>query len=68
MISAAVKAARGIKILSVSLLSHHEQKSINEIGIKNSLKNEIKKLINNALKNIRQNENVMTTETMPIIE
>ena len=51
MISAAVKASRGIKILSVSLLSHHEQKSINEIGIKNSLKNEIKKLINNALKN-----------------
>lgn len=51
MISAAVKASRGIKILSVSLLSHHEQKSINEIGIKNSIKNEIKKLINNALKN-----------------
>ena len=51
MISAAVKASRGVKILSVSLLSHHEQKSINEIGIKNSLKNEIKKLINNALKN-----------------
>tara|TARA_B100001167_G_C16466846_1_gene166015 strand:- start:240 stop:467 length:228 start_codon:yes stop_codon:yes gene_type:complete len=24
--------------------------------------------LNNALKNIRQNENVMTTETMPIIE
>ena len=24
--------------------------------------------VNNALKNIRQNENVMTTETMPIIE
>ena len=24
--------------------------------------------VNNALKNIRQNKNVMTTETMPIIE
>lgn len=24
--------------------------------------------VNNALKNIRQNENVMTTETMPTIE
>ena len=24
--------------------------------------------VNSALKNIRQNENVMTTETMPIIE
>ena len=24
--------------------------------------------VNNALKNIRQNDNVMTTETMPIIE
>ena len=51
MIKAATKASNFTKILTVSLLSHHDQKSINEIGIKNSLKNEIKKLINNALKN-----------------
>ena len=51
MIRAAVKGTKYTKILAVSLLSHHEQNSLKEIGIKDSVKNEIKKLINNALKN-----------------
>ena len=51
MIKAATKAANFTKILTVSLLSHHDQKSINEIGIKQSIQNEIKKLVLNALKN-----------------
>ena len=37
MINAATKASNFTKILSVSLLSHHDQKSINEIGIKEHL-------------------------------
>ena len=51
MINAATKASSYTKILSVSLLSHHDQKSINDIGIKQSIQNQIKKLILNALKN-----------------
>ena len=51
MINAATKASNFTKILSVSLLSHHDQKSINDIGIKQSIQNQIKKLILNALKN-----------------
>ena len=51
MIKAAIKASNYTKILTVSLLSHHDQKSINEIGIKQSIQNEIKRLILNALKN-----------------
>ena len=51
MINAATKASNFTKILSVSLLSHHDQKSINDIGIKQSIQNQIKKLIINALKN-----------------
>ena len=51
MISAATKASNFTKILSVSLLSHHDQKSINDIGIKQPIQNQIKKLILNALKN-----------------
>ena len=51
MINAATKASSFTKILSVSLLSHHDQKSINDIGIKQSIQNQIKKLIINALKN-----------------
>ena len=51
MIRAAVKGTKYTKILAVSLLSHHDQNSLKEIGIKDSVKNEIKKLINNALKN-----------------
>jgi len=51
MIKAATKASNFTKILTVSLLSHHDQKSINEIGIKQSIQNEIKKLVLNALKN-----------------
>ena len=51
MINAATKASSYTKILSVSLLSHHDQKSINDIGIKQSIQNLIKKLILNALKN-----------------
>ena len=48
MINAATKASSYTKILSVSLLSHHDQ---NDIGIKQSIQNLIKKLILNALKN-----------------
>ena len=44
MIKAATKASNFTKILTVSLLSHHDQKSINEIGIKQSIQNEIKKM------------------------
>ena len=51
MIKSAVRASRFTKILTVSLLSHHNQKSIKEIGIKQSIQSEIKKLILNALKN-----------------
>ncbi len=51
MINAATKASSFTKILSVSLLSHHDQKSINDIGIKQSIQNQIKKLIIKALKN-----------------
>ena len=51
MIKAATKAASYTKILTVSLLSHHNQKSINELGIEKSIKNEIKKLIFIAIKN-----------------
>ena len=51
MINAATKASSYTKILTVLLLSHHDQKSINEIGIKQSVQNLIKKLILNALKN-----------------
>jgi len=51
MIRAAVNAAKYTKILSVSLLSHHDQKSINKLGIKISVKNQIKILVENALKN-----------------
>ena len=51
MINAATKASSYTKILSVSLLSHHDQKSINDIGIKQPIQNQIKKLILNALKN-----------------
>ena len=51
MIKAATKASSFTKILSVSLLSHHDQKSINDIGIKQSIQNQIKKLVLNALKN-----------------
>ena len=51
MINAATKASSFTKILSISLLSHHDQKSINDIGIKQSIQNQIKKLIINALKN-----------------
>ena len=51
MIKAATKASNFTKILTVSLLSHHDQKSINDIGIKQSIQNQIKKLIINALKN-----------------
>jgi len=51
MINAAVEASKYTKILSVSLLSHHEQKNLKEIGIKDSIKNQIKRLISNALKN-----------------
>ena len=51
MIKAAVNASSFTKILSVSLLSHHDQKNIKEIGINQPLQKVIKKLINNALKN-----------------
>ena len=51
MIKAALRAAGNTKILTVSLLSHHDQKSLNEIGIKKSVNNEIKKLVDNAIKN-----------------
>ena len=51
MIKSAVRASRFTKILTVSLLSHHNQKSIEEVGIKQSIQNEIKKLILNSLKN-----------------
>ena len=51
LINAATKASNFTKILSVSLLSHHDQKSINDIGIKQPIQNQIKKLILNALKN-----------------
>ena len=51
MIKAATKASNYTKILTVSLLSHLDQKNIKEIGIKQSLKNQIRKLINNALNN-----------------
>ena len=51
MIDAAVRGSKYTKILAVSLLSHHDQKSLREIGITGSFKNEIQKLINNALKN-----------------
>ena len=51
MIRAATKASTFTKILSVQLLSHHDKKSINELGISQSIKNEIRKLTNNALKN-----------------
>ena len=51
LIKAATKASSFTKILSISLLSHHDQKSINDIGIKQSIQNQIKKLIINALKN-----------------
>ena len=46
MIKAATKASKFTKILSVSLLSHHNESSIAEIGIKQTLKNQIKRLIN----------------------
>ncbi len=51
MIKAAVKGSKYTKILSVSILSHLDKSSIKKIGINIPLKNEIKKLINNALKN-----------------
>ena len=51
MIKAALRASGNTKILTVSLLSHHDQKSLNEIGIKKSVNNEIKKLVDNAIKN-----------------
>ena len=51
MIKSAVKASSFTKILTVSLLSHHNQKSIKEIGINQPIQSEIKKLIQNALKN-----------------
>ena len=51
MIQAAVKGSKYTKILSVQLLSHLDKSSIKKIGISISLKNEIKKLINIALKN-----------------
>ena len=51
MIQAAVKGSKYTKILSVQLLSHLDKSSIEKIGISISLKNEIKKLINIALKN-----------------
>ena len=51
MIKAAVKASNYAKILTVSLLSHHNQKNIKEIGINISIKKQIKKLVDNALKN-----------------
>ena len=51
MIKAAIKASGYTKILTVLLLSHHDQKSINEIGIKQSVQTEIKRLMFNALKN-----------------
>ena len=51
MINSATKASSYTKILAVSLLSHHDQKSINEIGINQPIQSEIKKLILNALKN-----------------
>ena len=51
MIGAAVRGSKYTKILAVSLLSHHDQKSLREIGITGSFKNEIQKLIINALKN-----------------
>jgi orotidine-5'-phosphate decarboxylase len=51
MIQAAVKGSKYTKILSVQLLSHLDKSSIEKIGISISLKSEIKKLINIALKN-----------------
>ena len=51
MIKSAVKASSFTKILTVSLLSHHNQKSIKEIGIEQPIRNRIKKLILNALRN-----------------
>ncbi len=51
MIKAAVKASNYTKILTVSLLSNHNQKNINEIGINQPIKKQIKKLVDNALKN-----------------
>ena len=51
MIKAATKASSFTKILSVSLLSHHDQKSIKEIGIGQSIQSQITKLILNALRN-----------------
>ena len=51
MIKAAVKGSKYTKILSVQLLSHLDKSSIEKIGISISLKSEIKKLINIALKN-----------------
>ena len=51
MIKAALRASGNTKILTVSLLSHHDQKSLNEIGIKKSVNSEIKKLVDNAIKN-----------------
>tara|TARA_B100001123_G_scaffold150699_1_gene174237 strand:- start:763 stop:1467 length:705 start_codon:yes stop_codon:yes gene_type:complete len=51
MINAATKASNFTKILSVSLLSHHDQKSIDAIGIKNTIEKEINKLVSNAIKN-----------------
>ena len=50
MIESAVKASNYTKILAVSLLSHHDQKSMKEIGIKQKIKNQIKKLIVISLK------------------
>ena len=51
MIKAATKASTFTKILSVSLLSHHDQKSINDLGLKFSIQKQIKNLINSGLKN-----------------
>tara|TARA_B100000700_G_C15012787_1_gene841790 strand:- start:486 stop:1190 length:705 start_codon:yes stop_codon:yes gene_type:complete len=51
MIKAATNASNFTKILTVSILSHHDQKSLKEIGINHSIKLQIKKLINNSLKN-----------------
>ena len=51
MIKAAIQASNYTKILTVSVLSHHNQKSIREIGIKNPIKYQIKKLVKNALNN-----------------
>ena len=51
MIRSAVKASGSIKILAVTLLSHHEEKDLKKMGINVKIKNQIKIMAQNIIKN-----------------